>query len=397
VCVRSNAGPVALRVARRRAVFGRLTGGRSRGRRSLRGGAQVSRAAWRRLAGCTAAAALLQVDGTLITVALPSLAHGLRVSAASMAIVLTAYFAAYAMTLLPGGALVDRLGSRRIALCGLGVFALGVLAGAVSVNLTMLVAARVVQGVGAGLVSPAALAGAVSGFPLSRCGSALGVWGVSAGVANLLGPTLGGALTVAFGWRADWWALLPLSALSIWAIIVVLPRDLARRSPSQPGVAPLRNAAVLVAAAVAALTFAVMIGTFYLAEQYLQRTADYSALAASNALVLVAVMVAAAAPLAGRLTDDAASGRPECSGSCPRESDWRSSAPMAFRCPARSRSCRCWRLDSGWACCSCRRPGPRSTRPRRLHTAALRRFCPSGAWAVRGSGPDWRDWRSRAA
>ncbi len=75
-----------------------------------------------------------------------------------------------------------------------------------------LIVARIVQGAGAGLVSPAALAGAVSGFPPERRGAALGIWGASAGTSNLIGPLLGGLLTVTLGWRADWWALVPLTA-----------------------------------------------------------------------------------------------------------------------------------------------------------------------------------------
>ncbi|MDE3134715.1 MAG: hypothetical protein KGL15_11665, partial [Acidobacteriota bacterium] len=63
------------------------------------GRAPIAREAWTRLAACTAAAALLQLDGTLITVALPSVAHGLGVSSASTAIVLSAYFGAYALLL----------------------------------------------------------------------------------------------------------------------------------------------------------------------------------------------------------------------------------------------------------------------------------------------------------
>src|SRR5205807_9843036 len=118
---------------------------------------------------------------------------------------------AYALVLLPGGELVDRFGARRLSLIGLGVFAIGAGAGALSASIGALIATRIVQGVGAGLVSPAALAGAVSGFPPERRGSALGIWGASAGVSNLIGPLLGGLLTVAFGWRADWWALVPLA------------------------------------------------------------------------------------------------------------------------------------------------------------------------------------------
>ena len=79
--------------------------------------------------------------------------------------VLTAYFVAYGLTLFPGGALVDRIGSRSVGLAGLAVFAAGALIGALAGNLEVLILSRLVQGVGAGLVSPASLAGAVSGFP----------------------------------------------------------------------------------------------------------------------------------------------------------------------------------------------------------------------------------------
>jgi predicted MFS family arabinose efflux permease len=255
--------------------------------------------AWRRLWACTAAAALLQLDGTLITVALPSVAHGLRVSSGSTAIVLSAYFLAYAIALLPAGSLVDRFDARRLALLGLGVFAVGAGAGALAPAIGWLVASRVVQGVGAGLVSPAALAGAVSGFPPERRGGALGIWGASAGVSNLLGPVLGGVLTVALGWRADWWALVPLALVAAAGIARFVPRTVHGEHTSHP----VLNGVVVFASLVAALTFAVMIGCFYLAEQYLQRAAGYSALGASAVLVVVALMVGVGAPIAGRLAD----------------------------------------------------------------------------------------------
>ena len=272
-----------------------------RGRRRAGAGAEVSRAAWRRLFACTAAAALLQLDGTLITVALPSVAHSLNVSSASTSVVLSAYFGAYALTLLPGGALVDRLGARPLALWGLAVFALGAALGALATSMDVLVASRIVQGAGAGLVSPAALAGAVSGFPPERRGGALGIWGASAGVSNLIGPLLGGLLTVTLGWRADWWVLVPLALLAG----VAIERNLPSIVPGESGerVRAATNSVVLAATLIAALTFAVMIGSFYLAEQYLQRVAGYSALGASGVLVLVALFVGVAAPLAGILVD----------------------------------------------------------------------------------------------
>ncbi|HWE15094.1 MAG TPA: MFS transporter [Solirubrobacteraceae bacterium] len=260
----------------------------------------VPRSAWTRLAACTAAAALLQLDGTLITVALPSVAHGLHVSGSTTSVVLSAYFAAYALLLIPGGELVDRLGARRLALSGLAVFAVGAVFGALAGSFGELLVARIIQGAGAGLVSPAALAGAVSGFPPERRGSALGIWGASAGMSNLVGPLLGGLLTVAFGWRADWWALVPLTLVSALAIERLLPPIV--HDDEGEGYSAL-NRIVLAATLVAALTFAVMIGAFYIAEQYLQRVSGFSALGASSALVLVALLVGAAAPLAGRLVD----------------------------------------------------------------------------------------------
>ncbi len=262
---------------------------------------KLPRSAWTRLAACTAAAALLQLDGTLITVALPSVGRSLGVTVGSTATVLSSYFVAYALLLLPGGALVDRVGARRVALIGLAVFAVGAGAGAVVNSFGLLVFTRVVQGVGAGLVSPAALAAAVSGFPAERRGSALGIWGASAGVANLVGPLLGGLLTVGFGWRADWWALVPMAILAGWGIERQVPKSL--RAERATGRQPLVNPIVLTATLVAALTFGVMIGSFFLAEQYLQRTAGFSALGASAALILVAVLVGVGAPMAGRLVD----------------------------------------------------------------------------------------------
>jgi MFS family permease len=259
----------------------------------------LPRSAWSRLAACTAAAALLQLDGTLITVALPSVAHGLHITSSSTSVVLSAYFAAFAFLLIPGGELVDRFGARRLALIGLGLFAVGAAAGALTGSFAELVGARVVQGAGAGLVSPAALAGAVSGFPPERRGRALGIWGASAGMSNLLGPLLGGLLTVALGWRADWWALVPLTIAAGVAIARVVPAS----AHAGEGGNPARNRIVLAATLVAGLTFAVMIGAFYIAEQYLQRIAGFSALGASGALVLVALLVGAAAPVAGGLVD----------------------------------------------------------------------------------------------
>src|SRR3954471_13521385 len=266
----------------------------------------VPRDAWLRLAACAAAAALLQMDGTIVTVALPSVGRELDVGSHALAWVLTAYFLAYGLMLFPGGSLVDRIGSRRVGLYGLAVFAAGAGLGAVAGSFGLLVASRVVQGVGAGLVSPASLAGAVSGFPPERRGSALGIWGASSGMANLVGPVVGGLLTVAIDWRACWWFFVPASAAVSWGIRRFVPG--AVHADESPDAAGLRQRVVAAAAVVAALTFVVMIGAFYLAQQYLQVAAGYSPLGAAAALTLIAVLVGVAAPLAGTLSDQRGEG-----------------------------------------------------------------------------------------
>ncbi|MEV6850899.1 MFS transporter [Actinoplanes sp. NPDC051411] len=262
----------------------------------------VPRSAWRSLIAGSGLAALLQIDGTLVTVALPDVGRSLTVGPQPLAWVITVYFLTYVVFLLPGGRLVDRLGSRRTALAGLAVFSAGALAGALASSFPLLIASRALQGIGAGLASPAALAGAVSGFPPERRGSALGIWGASSGAANIVGPLLGGLLTSAFGWRAAWWALLPLAAASAAAVIRLLPATERATAPGGAGTF-LRRRNVVLAAAAAGLTFLVMIGSFFVIEQYLQRSAGYSPLLAATAPAVIAVFIGAAGPTAGRLID----------------------------------------------------------------------------------------------
>jgi MFS family permease len=262
---------------------------------------RVTRAAWWGLAVCTCATAVLQMDGTMVTVAIPALGRELGVDAAAASWVLTAYFLPFGLALLPGGRLVDRFGSRPVALAGLMVFALGAVLGALAPNFGALIASRVVQGVAAGLVSPAALAGAVSGFPPDRRGTALGIWGAGSGSVSLLGPLVGGVLTAGLGWRSNWWALLAIAVAVGIAIAGVAPgRAVAERSR---GEASGWRRAVAVCTALTGTTFLVLIGGFLVGQEYLQQVAGQSALLASAELLVGAVASAITTPLAGWITD----------------------------------------------------------------------------------------------
>lgn len=273
--------------------------------------AAPGRAAWRQLYAFTGVTMLLQIDGTLITMAVPAVGMNLGVSPQVGSLLLTAYFLPYALGLVPGGRFVDRYGSRRVALWGLGLFAVASVIGAVAPSFGVLVASRVVQGLAAGLASPAALAGAVAPFPLDGRGRALGVHGGLSGVAHLFGPALGGLLTVWFGWRANWWVLVPVALLCGYAVVRVATDD--RVEHEQVRVPWVWHRVVVCAAVLSGLSFIVLVGGFLLGQQFLQYNGD-SALFASLPPVVLAAVMAVVAPYSGRLADHLGSRRPIVAG-----------------------------------------------------------------------------------
>ncbi len=263
----------------------------------------LPRSAWTRLAACTAAAALLQLDGTVITVALPSVA---RRPARFQRIDRDAaerLFRRLRDRAVPRWPLVDRFGARRVALLGLAVFAVGAALGAVVSSLGFLIATRVLQGAGAGLVSPAALAGAVSGFPPERRGSRSGSGARQRGCRQSLGPLLGGLLTVAFGWRAAWWALVPLALASASGGRSISAADRLRAAGKRPS-AGAQSDRVLPRRGDRG-AYVRGDDRHLLPGRAIPATGDrlLRARRPSAVLVVVALLVGAAAPLAGRLAD----------------------------------------------------------------------------------------------
>lgn len=138
-------------------------------------------------------------------------------------------FASYLLAstvLLPAFAqLADRVGRRPLFLLGMGGYALGTALSALSVSMEMLVAARVVQGLGAGALIPAALAGIADLVPGDAKGRLFGLVGVIQVVANVAGPLIGGVFVDGPGWRWGLWAVLPITVLA-WSFGAVgLPRS----------------------------------------------------------------------------------------------------------------------------------------------------------------------------
>ena len=161
------------------------------------------------------AAFAINLDTTIVNVALPTLVRELDASNAQLQWVVDAFNLLFAASVLAFGSLSDRFGRKGMLLAGLAVFGLASLAGGFTGNPEQLIAARAVMGVGAAMVFPATLSLLTHVFTERRERAlAIGLWGASTGAAIALGPIVGGWLLEAFDWRSIFYAMAPISVLA---------------------------------------------------------------------------------------------------------------------------------------------------------------------------------------
>ena len=193
------------------------------------------------------------LDISAVNVALPEMAGDLSITRGDIGWAITSYSIIFGSLLLLGGRASDLLGRRRVFLTGLGIFTAASLAAATAGDATALFAARAGQGLGAALVSPAALSIIVSAFREgSERTTALAAWGAVGGAGAAVGVLLGGALTEIVGWRAIFFINLPLGLVLAIGALRLLPADGGRarwRGLDLPG-------AAVVTASLATLVFA---------------------------------------------------------------------------------------------------------------------------------------------
>jgi EmrB/QacA subfamily drug resistance transporter len=159
---------------------------------------------------------LVTLDATIVAVALPSIAASLHASFAQVEWVIGSYVLCFASLLTPLGALGDHRGRRGAVLVGIAIFAIASLLCGLAPNAELLIAARVLQGLGAALLPPAALGIIGHTFRGEARARAFGVWGSVIGLAVIAGPVIGGIVTSLWGWRWTFFINLPLCvALSI--------------------------------------------------------------------------------------------------------------------------------------------------------------------------------------
>src|SRR6267154_4942304 len=162
----------------------------------------TDRRRWIALGLLATAQFVVVLDASIVNVALPSIGRALHFSQDSLSWVVNAYVLTFGGFLLLGGRLADLLGRRRVFIVGLIVFAFASLAGGLAQSESWLIAARAIQGLGAAIVSPAALSIITTTFAEgSERNRALGVWGAVAGAGGAAGVLLGGILTSGLNWR----------------------------------------------------------------------------------------------------------------------------------------------------------------------------------------------------
>jgi EmrB/QacA subfamily drug resistance transporter len=192
-------------------------------RRTPDGEPVVSRLAWFTLAIASAAAFMVALEVTVISLALPDIQATFDgVGFATLSWIFNAYSIGVASLLLLSGWASDLLGRKRLFLIGMATFAVGSLGAGTAPSVGLLITARVVQSVGGALLFPSGLALILAVFPPARRQMAIGIWAATGGLAGAVGPSFGAFLIDVFGWRAVFLINVPVAVVAVVAGVRML-------------------------------------------------------------------------------------------------------------------------------------------------------------------------------
>src|SRR3954451_24525481 len=212
---------------------------------------------WQVLLVTSVAVFMSFLDVTIVNIAFPDIrASFAATSLPALSWILTAYNIVFAALLVPAGRLADRVGRRRMFLGGLLTFLVASAAAGVAPSVPVLVGARVVQAAGAAALFPTPLALLLPEFPLAQRATATGIWGATGAVAAAVGPSLGGVLVHAAGWR---WVFFVNLVIGLAALA---PARGLRRESREPNPGPMPDAigVALLVAGVALVSLGIVQG-----------------------------------------------------------------------------------------------------------------------------------------
>jgi len=155
------------------------------------------------------------LDNLVVTTALPVIRASFQANLSELEWIVNAYTLTFAVLLLTGAALGDRFGRKRLFIVGLVIFTGGSVIAALSTNVTVLIIARAIEGLGGAIVTPLSLTILSAAVPRERRAVALGAWGGIAGLAIAIGPVIGGAIAQGLAWQWIFWINVPIGLVVI--------------------------------------------------------------------------------------------------------------------------------------------------------------------------------------
>ncbi len=208
------------------------------------------------LAICCLSLFIIQLDVTIVNVALPSIGRELHASVSGLQWTIDAYTLVIASLLILAGSTADRIGRRKVFRIGLWVFTLGSAACSLAPSLAWLVVFRIVQAIGGSMLNPVAMSIIRNTFddPRERA-QAIGIWGAVTGLGMAIGPVLGGALVQSVGWRSIFWVNIPVGLAAVLLTTLFVPES---KAPAGRRTDPLGQ--VLVTVMLASLTYGIIEG-----------------------------------------------------------------------------------------------------------------------------------------
>src|SRR5437868_5528706 len=231
---------------------------------------------------------MILLDTSIVNVALPDMERGLHAGFDQILWVVNGYVLVYAVLLITAGRLGDLFGPKRLFIAGLALFTLASAACGLAQDAGQLILFRFVQGAGGAIMTPQTLAILPSLFPPERRGAAFGLLGSVAGLAVVVGPTLGGWLVTAASWQAIFFVNVPVGLVAALAAALLLPEVRSHRAPALdlPGVA-------LASGGLCALIYALVESQKY----------SWGPINAGLTMIPTSLGIMVASPLSGRLSD----------------------------------------------------------------------------------------------